>query len=113
MEKRKCPTCGQEKLMTHHHVLPKRWFSTKASRDFKFELCGDCHTFLEARIIDAEFDNKGVKLSEMKYVKIVIKFLLDKLVDSNTSCVELDNEIVGLLESTRIYFNRTAQKQTK
>jgi len=99
--------------MTHHHVLPKRWFNTKASRDFKFEICGDCHTFLEARIIDAEFDNKGVKLSEMKYIKIVIKFILDKSKETNTSCVDLDNEIVGLLESARIYFNRSSQKPTQ
>jgi hypothetical protein len=88
-------------------VLPKRFFN---ARDFTFELCRDCHTELEAKIIEEEFANQGKKLHEMRYIKIIIRFILDKAVENNSIAEHLDNVIVGLLQSARVYFNSSHSK---
>jgi len=90
--------------LTSHHILPKRWFGRN---DLIFRCCRDCHTEIEAQIIDAEISNKGKQLPEMQYIKILVRYVLDKANDNNPLAVELDNIIVGIFQAVRIYFNIT------
>lgn len=126
MRKVECPTCGCEmysqpnwnkkdevklyhelmregKYRTSHHVLPKRFFGR---HKFVLELCRNCHTNLEALLIEAEFANKGEKLPEMQYIKITLIFIIEKGVQREITIERLDSIISGLLQSARGYFYR-------
>lgn len=109
MKTRRCPTCGQRGVMTNHHILPHRFFDSRPAQEFVFELCYDCHIELEAELIELELAKGRVKLSEMRYVKVVITFILKKIGNKPLVAVELDGIILGLLQATRTYFIRQSQ----
>ena len=90
--------------MTSHHVLPKRFFKSKPARQFRFELCEECHRELEVEINQLGED----RLHEMRYIKVLIKFICNKT--KNSEVVHLDGVIVGVLQEARSYFNRTSNK---
>ena len=90
--------------MTSHHILPKRFFKSKPAREFTFELCRECHDELEVEIQKLGED----RLHEMRYIKVLIKFITDK--SKNSEIVHLDNMIVGILQEARSYFNRTSNQ---
>ena len=124
MKTEKCPTCGQEmyvrtdntptehrawyiyvklkKIKTIHHILPLCHFKSKPAKQFTFELCRACHDELETEIHKLGPD----KLHEMRYIKVLIKFILNK----NSDVVHLDGVIVGILQEARAYFNRTSNQ---
>ena len=90
--------------MTVHHVLPKRFFKSKPAKEFTFELCRECHNEVEVAIQQLGED----RLHEMRYIKVLIKFICNKI--KNSEVVHLDNMIVGLLQEARSYFNRTSHE---
>lgn len=87
--------------MTKHHILPRRFFSSKPATEFIFELCRECHNELEVEINKLGED----RLHEMRYIKVLIKFILNK--SKNCDAVHLDNMIIGILQEARSYFYRT------
>jgi hypothetical protein len=89
-----------KKIKTFHHILPICHFKSKPAKEFTFELCRICHEDLEKEI--AQLGNE--KLHEMRYVKVLIKFIMNK--NKNYEIVHLDNMIVGILQDARVYFNK-------
>ena len=72
--KGKCPKCGDEKSLSRHHILPKRWFKCNEI----CLICRSCHNDLEFVIMTQETINSKtpVKLKKHRYYEILINFLI-------------------------------------
>jgi 5-methylcytosine-specific restriction endonuclease McrA len=66
---RACPKCGEVKLMTRHHIYPRRVYGQHYNSRV-FMLCWDCHCALEKRIPYAPIPHHH-------YPAILITFLLE------------------------------------
>jgi len=96
---KECPTCGRKLNLTSHHVLPKRFFKNKSAREFRFELCRDCHTELE-RDISLLGDEK---VAPIRYIRKLIYFVFRKKQENKLA----DNkETLQILRDAQTYFNK-------
>jgi uncharacterized protein YlaI len=77
-----CPACMQVKVLTKHHILPKRYFRNSPI----MELCRECHDALEQDILQAErVSGKQRKLKRHEYYRVLIRFMRgEKHHDENT-----------------------------
>lgn len=70
-----CPKCGNDRKMTHHHILPKCHY--RGSKQ-TIELCRECHDEIETIILSLEGrDRKGRRnrLPEFFYRNLINFFL--------------------------------------
>jgi len=67
MSKEECPKCKQRKILTKHHIYPKKHF--KKSDTFK--LCRECHDELH-KIIPQQ------KMPKFMYEYILARFLTEE-----------------------------------
>lgn len=61
-----CPACGENKPLTRHHILPKRYYNGYGEIIL---LCRACHNELEKTIPFRP------RLTTMKYYKLLNQFL--------------------------------------
>jgi len=66
-----CPKCMELKVLTKHHIFPKRYLSKRASPTY-LHLCRECHNDLEYLISKRE---RGRQLKNHVYLNIAISFL--------------------------------------
>ena len=67
-----CPKCNEEKILTKHHVFPKRWFGRGRHNQEYLWICRECHDELELLI-------PYKKKKRNFYVEIVGMFLSQDL----------------------------------
>jgi len=65
-----CPKCHRYKLLTRHHIFPKRNFGKKYNEQYLY-LCRNCHDALEKLI---PFEKKKKQF----YIEVVANFLKEK-----------------------------------
>ena len=72
VNKKVCPACLVPKVLTKHHILPKRYFKSSPI----LELCRECHDALERSIETNEaYSGKRKRLRRNEYYRILIRFL--------------------------------------
>jgi hypothetical protein len=70
--KKACPKCMQVRVLTKHHILPKRYFRGSPV----IELCRQCHDALEQEILQAErVTGRQRKLKRHEYYQVLIRFM--------------------------------------
>lgn len=70
--KKTCPKCMEHKVLTRHHILPKRYFKNSPI----LELCRECHDALEQEILQAErITGRQKKLKRHEYYRVLIRFM--------------------------------------
>ena len=77
-----CQKCGELKIITTHHILPKRFFG---ANEATLRICRDCHDEIE------EILPRNRELTKAEYFEIHKAWLKDKCI----TIIEEEKEVIN------------------
>lgn len=84
-----CPTCGNRRKLTEHHIFPQRFFG---DINVKVPICENCHQCELEQIIP-----KDTQLTKVEYILLFMGFLKIK-----SRYHKVDQQLIGRMKS--LYF---------